>query len=57
MDYKKILMEKFGYKEYEADLTVEDIYGMDDESKSVLQKYFEGHDVLEYSCGDFSVKK
>lgn len=57
MDYKKILMEKFGYKEYEADLTVEDIYGMDDESKSVLQKYFEGHDVLEYSCRDFSVRK
>ena len=57
MDYKKILMEKFGYKNYEADLTVEDIVEMDEESKKVLQEYFDGNDVFNYSCGDFSVKK
>ena len=57
MDYKKILMEKFGYKDYEADLTVEDIVEMDEESKKVLQEYFDGNDVFNYSCGDFSVKK
>ena len=56
MDYKTILMERFGYKEYEADLTVEDIAEMDEESKIVLDKYFKGDDVSEYACKEFSVK-
>ena len=57
MDYKLILMEQFGYKEYEADLTIEDISMLDDESKEILDKFFNGATVGEYACGDFSVEK
>ena len=57
MDYRSILINRFGYKEYEADLTVEDINEMDEESKNILENYFSDKDVTNYSCGDFSVKK
>lgn len=57
MNYKAILMERFGYKEYEAELTIEDINEMDEESKEMLKKYFAGNDIWEYACGDFSVYK
>ena len=57
MDYRSILINRFGYKEYEADLTVEDINEMDEESKNILENYFSDKGVMNYSCGDFSVKK
>lgn len=50
-------MERFDYKEYEADLIIEDICNMDDESREVLEKYFEGGSISDYSCGDFSIDK
>ena len=55
MDYKSILTERFGYKEFEADLTIEDIQDMDEESRQILNKYFEGMDVSEYAYREFSV--
>ena len=53
---KELLIKKYGYTEYEATLTSEDLGNMDEECKQKLEDYLNGTDVSSYSCGEFSVE-
>lgn len=55
-DYKSILTEDYGYTPYEAELTIEDIQKMDEESKKALELYLSGEDVIAYGFREYTVK-
>ena len=52
---KELLVEKYGYTDFEATLTTEDLDCMDEECKKKLEDFLGGEDISSYSCGEFSV--
>lgn len=55
-DYNRILIEEYGYTPYEAELTMEDIQEMDEESKNALDTYLAGKDVVAYGYKEYTVE-
>lgn len=55
MDYKKILVERFGYNEFEAELVAVDIEELDLESRSILNDFINGKNVDMYGYREYSV--
>lgn len=56
MDYYNTLIEEYGYTPYEAELTVEDIREMDEETRNVLNLYLSGEKIGSYGYRDYSVE-
>jgi len=52
---KTTLIEKYGYTEYEAEITTEDLNQMDSECKEKLDDYLSGNEVSDFRYGEFSV--
>ena len=52
---KEILISKYEYTDYEAEVTSEDLNNMDPESMEVLSKLLEGNDISDYSYMDYSI--
>lgn len=55
-DYYKTLIEEYGYTPYEAELTIEDIREMDEETKHALDMYLSGKSIISYGYRDYSVE-
>lgn len=55
-DYYNTLIEEYGYTPYEAELTIEDIREMDEETKNVLDMYLSGKSIISYGYRDYSVE-
>lgn len=55
-DYYKTLIEEYGYTAYEAELTIEDIHEMDEETKHALDMYLSGKSIISYGYRDYSVE-
>lgn len=55
-DYYNTLIEEYGYTPYEAELTIEDIREMDEETKNALDMYLSGKSIISYGYRDYSVE-
>ncbi len=55
-DYNKILIEQYGYTQYEAELTIEDIQEMDEETKAALDMYLSGKSISAYGYKEYTVE-
>lgn len=55
-DYYNTLIEEYGYTPYEAELTIEDIREMDEETKNTLDMYLSGKSIISYGHRDYSVE-
>lgn len=55
-DYYNTLIEEYGYTPYEAELTIEDIREMDEETKNTLDMYLSGKSIISYGYRDYSVE-
>lgn len=55
--YRDLLIEKYGYSEFEAEITDQDLQAVDEETAEKLALFLDGADVSDYHCGEYSVKK
>lgn len=55
-ELKTLLIEKYGYSAYEAEITEQDLNGMDEESRNMLNLFLEGKNIDDYSYRDYSVR-
>ena len=55
-DYYNTLIEEYGYTPYEAELTIEDIHEMDEETKNALDMYLSGKSIIAYGYRNYTVE-
>ena len=55
-DYYNTLIEEYGYTPYEAELTIEDIHEMDEETRNALDMYLSGKSIIAYGYRNYTVE-
>lgn len=55
-DYYNTLIEEYGYTPYEAELTIEDIQEMDEETRDALDMHLSGKNITAYGYREHTVE-